>query len=97
MMTHKRLGLSQNAITLLKHLDEVRLGCIDEDDLGRKIRLSSAFHKAILDTITHCTDMMVEKPDEGVECAQIVKKCTEMMEISRSINSWCENLMAILT
>jgi hypothetical protein len=95
LMTHKRLGLSQNIITLLEYLDDVRLGSIDEDDLGRKIRLSDAFQKAIIDTITHCTNTMVEKPFEVEEHAKIVKKCTQMWEISRSKS--CPNRLELFS
>ena len=82
LFTHKRLGLSENAVTLLKYLDEVKLGGMDKDDLARKIRLSPAFYKALLDTVNWCSIMMVQRPLEGLERLQIIEKCTEMMEIS---------------
>lgn len=82
LMTHKCLGLSQNAIVLFKHLDEVKFGIGGDEDLRRKIRLSSAFRKAILETITKCADIMAEKSSEGADYALIIKKCTEMQKIA---------------
>lgn len=80
--TFKRLRLSSNVISLLKSLDEVRQGSIQEDDLGRKIRISPSHRKALLDTISQCTDTMVKGSSESGECAIIIKKCTDMIEIT---------------
>jgi len=82
LFTFERLGLSQNAIQLLKLLDEMQQGSITENELGRKIRLSPAFSKALTDTITLCTDTMIEDPSEAGECAVIIKKCNGMRKIS---------------
>ena len=82
LQTFQRLQLSPIIILLFKSLDEVRQGIIQEDDLGRKIRLSAPFRKALLDTISQCTETMVDDSSEADECSMIIKKCTNMIEIS---------------
>ena len=77
-----RLGLSKNAETLLHALDDVNSGIIEEVDLGRKIRLSPTYRQTIPDTINMCSETIAAEPSESTSCVQIIRKCTELMQIA---------------
>jgi len=77
-----RLGLSKDAETLLHALDDVKSGIIEEVDLGRKIRLSPTYRQTIPDTINKCSETIAADPSESTSCVQIIRKCTEIMQIA---------------
>ena len=62
--TRLRLGLAGNIVTLLKLHDNLRMGRIDEEDLGWKIQLSSAHNDALGKAIFQCNKTMITKPSK---------------------------------
>jgi len=76
---HKKYGLSQNAKKLLQAHDDWKLGRIDQDELGRIVRMSPNLRKAIIDTITKVNNAMKKKPEESKICCEIIQACTEIL------------------
>jgi hypothetical protein len=79
---HTKYGLSSNAKTLLKALDDHNFGRIDRTELGRIVRLSSNMRKAITATIKKCAEIMGTKPGEVKYCVEIIQSCTEILAIA---------------
>lgn len=79
LMLHKRYNLSVNAKALLRSHDDWKLGRIDQDELGRMVRMSPNMRQAIIDTITKVNNVMKKKPEESKMCIDIIQACTEIM------------------
>lgn len=79
---HNKYGLSNNAKTLLRALDDYKFGRIDQKELGRIVRLSNNMRKAITDTIKKCAQIMGTKPAEVKHCVEIIQSCTEILAVA---------------
>ncbi|OLN81644.1 hypothetical protein CCHL11_05498 [Colletotrichum chlorophyti] len=78
----QRLGISKLAQEVLQNLEDVHVGAMDSDELGRMMRLSAEKRKAISDAIRKCASMMEKQPVEMKSCIVIIGMCTEIMDIS---------------
>ncbi|KAK0621433.1 hypothetical protein B0T17DRAFT_591324 [Bombardia bombarda] len=76
---HSRFGLSENAKILLRAHDDWKLRRIDQDELGRIVRLSTNMRKAVTDTITKCASIMRKQPTEVKNCVDIIQACTDIL------------------
>jgi hypothetical protein len=79
---HERYELDDNATYLLKALDDAKAGRADLDDIARSVRLSSHQRKSLSDTITKCTEVANQKPEEAVYCLSLITKCNELLKLA---------------
>ncbi|KAK3368096.1 hypothetical protein B0H63DRAFT_564856 [Podospora didyma] len=79
LMLHRKYALSANAKKLLEAHDDWKHGRIDQDELGRLVRLSGNMRKAVTDTIAKCASVMRKKPAELKNCVDIIQACTEIL------------------
>jgi hypothetical protein len=85
MGLHSRYGLSENSIQLLRAHDDWKLGRIDQDQLGRIVRMSSNMRAAVTDTIKKCASVMRRQPAEVKNCVDVIQACTEILGIAGRI------------
>ncbi|KAK0722778.1 hypothetical protein B0T26DRAFT_674441 [Lasiosphaeria miniovina] len=79
---HGRYGLTDNAKTLLRAYDDWKIGRIDQDELGRIVRMSTNMRAAITDTITKCAAAMRSRPAEIRNCVDIIQACTDILGLA---------------
>jgi hypothetical protein len=78
----QRYRLSRNIKLLLEALDSFTAGKIDAAELGHRVRIHPKQRSAISNTIKKCAVMMVKKPEEGKTCVELIKMCTEILDIA---------------
>lgn len=78
----ERYRLSNNAVLLLRTYNDFRAGAIDEDEVGRRMRLSPNLRKALSDTVAACTKIMENDAAEVSICADIIRKYTNLLKIA---------------
>lgn len=79
---HERYELDDNATYLLKALDDAKAGRADLDAIARFVRLSSHQRKSLSDTITKCTEVANQKPEEAVYCLSLITKSNELLKLA---------------
>ncbi|KAI1312199.1 hypothetical protein F5Y03DRAFT_391166 [Xylaria venustula] len=74
--------LSDNARVMFKALEDFQTARLDEDGLGRLIRLSPNNRAALVNTMVKCASIMKDKPKESKYCLDIITSCGNMLEIA---------------
>ena len=80
-----RYELPANAVRMLKALEEMKMGRLDEAGLGRLIRTSPETRASLFQAMDRCADIMAADNAEAGHCAAIMKCCTEMLSIAGKI------------
>jgi hypothetical protein len=78
----ERLGLAQPILKLLRAMDDVRQGSMQEVDLGRGVRLSPALRRSIIETIQKCAITIIQSSDHSKSAAQTIQTLAEVMKIA---------------
>lgn len=74
-----RYGISRNMQSLLRSLDDHHTGAIDDQQLGRVVRMSPNMRKAVTETIAKLASIMEKEPAEIKDCLALIKNCTEIL------------------
>ncbi|KAK0711429.1 hypothetical protein B0H67DRAFT_463602, partial [Lasiosphaeris hirsuta] len=90
---HNEYGLSENAGRMLLTYDNWRAGHIDQDELGRIVRMSPSMRRAITETIAKCAGIMrMFLPHQsntrnfGLVATPKKAKC---IQVACGLTAWC--------
>ncbi|KAI1768731.1 hypothetical protein GGR53DRAFT_349964 [Hypoxylon sp. FL1150] len=77
----ERLDISDTSWKMLKAYEDCKSGRIEENELGRMVRLSHHSRESMIDTILHCVHYMADQPQEKKHCVDIITAMGEMVKM----------------
>lgn len=78
----EKYNISKNAETAFKALGQFRSGNIDEQEMGKLVRLSPTIRASITETIAKCANVMAADTNEMIHCTGMIQSCVEILEIA---------------
>ncbi|KAL8297238.1 hypothetical protein RB601_003334, partial [Gaeumannomyces tritici] len=79
---HVKFALSPQAKKLLKIVDDVQVGRVDDSELGRMIRQSPAYRHVISETISSIAISIAQNPQDAEAGATLIRLLTKILQIA---------------
>ncbi|ELQ44602.1 hypothetical protein OOU_Y34scaffold00071g18 [Pyricularia oryzae Y34] len=92
---HNRLGISRPARLLLKAIDDLQSGALEESELRRMIRLSPRYRNVISQTISDIADFILNHPEESKTGAILIQLLTRILQVAEVCKAIREDFMAV--
>lgn len=79
---HAKFALSPQARKLLKVVDDVQVGRVDDAELGRMIRQSPSYRRVISETISSIAIFIAQNPQDAETGATLIRLLTKILQIA---------------
>ncbi|TLD15475.1 uncharacterized protein PgNI_01326 [Pyricularia grisea] len=83
---HNRIGISKPARLLLKAIDDLQAGALEESELRRMIRISPGYRNIISQTISDIADFIINHPEESKTGAILIQLLTKILQVADEIS-----------
>ncbi|TLS31588.1 hypothetical protein PpBr36_03355 [Pyricularia pennisetigena] len=82
---HNRIGISKPARLLLKAIDDLQAGALEESELRRMIRISPRYRTIISQTISDIADFILDHPEESKTGAILIQLLARILQVADGI------------
>ncbi len=83
-----RYNLSENGVRMLKAFEDFKNKRLEEEEIGRLIRLSPENRASLIDTLMKCIGVLNNDDQEKKHCTSIMETCTKMIQIAGMVSRY---------